>query len=230
MFAIGGKFNHFKAICNTTFYRNFCFTLSLHLNSILIMHQQEYKVDIPELFYSDAEGKPFELCQVCGKDLLGGNTVYVVEKAFKSYKGYDFKTTLFEYAICLDCHMEIQNRMSEESLGNLQRYYMQIMAEKGDKPVVIDVENFNLDQWVSKCFFRDDPVSSMEEYQLVAQFRGNKMLLNIPPMVVGEKAIEEMSELLSDKTIDEMNGFKSRFLGPDPAIEELFAGKKLLLI
>ncbi len=52
----------------------------------------------------------------------------------------------------------------------------------------------------------------------------------MPPMIIGEKAMEEMAELLSDKTVDEMNGFREKFLGPSPEIEELIYGKKLIMI
>lgn len=194
------------------------------------MQNQEFKIEIPEKFYSDAEGKPFEYCQVCGKFLLDEGTSYVVEKAFKNYEGYDFSTTLFEYAICTDCHTEVQKSMSKESMRNLQQYYMRIIAEKGNKPIVINLEDFKLDDWISKCFFTDDSVNNMQEYQVVAQFNGSKMVMNMPPMVVGEAAMEQMAGLLSNETIDEMNGFKKKFLGPDPELEEILSGKKLILI
>ena len=191
---------------------------------------EEYKIDIPDRFYSDAEGKPFENCQMCGKFLLTEGTTYVVEKAIKNYKDYDVNSTIFEFAVCIDCHTKVQQGMSDESLANLHRYYQHIIAEKGNQPIVIDVRNFNLDDWLSKCFFKGDEVKEMNEYQLVAQFNGNKMLMNMPPMIIGEKAMEEMAELLSDKTIDEMNGFREKFLGPSPEIEELIYGKKLIMI
>jgi len=194
------------------------------------MENQEYKIEIPEKFYSDAEGKPFEYCQVCGKFLLADGTSYVVEKAFKNYKGYDFNTTLFEYAICTDCHTQIQKSMSAESIQNLQQYYMRIVAEKSKQPMVINLNEFNLEEWTSKCFFTDDEVINMDEYQLVGQFNGSKMVMNMPPMVVGEAAMNQMSDLLSNQTIDEMNDFKSNFLGPDPQLEEIISGKKLIFI
>lgn len=194
------------------------------------MEGEEFKIEIPKMFYSDADDKLFENCQVCNKYLLEKGSSYVIEKAFKNYEGFKFKTTLFEYAICLDCHGQVQQSMSKESLKNLQQYYMQILVEKGNKPIAIDVANFNLNDWISKCFFKGDSTEDMNEFQLVAQFNGSEMVLNIPPMVVGEKAMEEMSELLSNETLDEMDGFRKQFLGPDPAIEELFSGKKLILI
>ncbi|MEE4258390.1 MAG: hypothetical protein V2I62_01405 [Bacteroidales bacterium] len=190
----------------------------------------DYRIEIPDRFYSDADGKPFEHCQMCGKFLLKEGTGYVVEKAIKNYKGYDFGSTIFEFAVCLDCHAKVQKSMSEESLANLQLYYQKIMAGKGNQPIVIDIRNFNLDDWLSKCFFKGDTINGMNEYQIVAQFNGDKMLMNMPPMIIGEKAMEEMAELLSEKTIDEMNGFREKFLGPSPEIEELIYGKKLILI
>lgn len=194
------------------------------------MENKDYQIEIPKRFYNDAEGKPFENCKVCGKYLLNEGTPYMVEKAFKNYEGYDFYSTLFEYAICADCYTNLQKGMSQESMQNLQQYYMRIFQEKGGQPITINLSDFEMDKWLSKCFFTDEPVSKMKEYQAVAQFNGSKMVLNTPPMIVGETAMEEMSDLLSDKTIDEMNGFRDRFFGPDPELEELLLGKKLILI
>ena len=44
---------------------------------------EEFKIEIPRMFYSDADDKPFENCQVCGKYLLEKGNSYVIEKAFK---------------------------------------------------------------------------------------------------------------------------------------------------
>ncbi len=194
------------------------------------MWKHDLLTDIPDRFYSDEDGKPFDHCKICGKYLLDNGTTYFVEKAMKNYEGYDFQTTLFEYAVCLDCHSTIQGSMSDESINNLQQYYAKILADKGNQPIVIDINNFDLDSWLSTCFFTGDPVSQMNEYQLVAQFNGDKMVMNTPPMIIGEAAMEQMAGLLSDKTTDEMNGFRDQFLGPDPELEELIYGKKLLLI
>ena len=194
------------------------------------MNQKEFSLEIPRQFYSDAEDKPFEHCQVCGKYLLDEGTSYVVEKAIRSYEGHDFYSTAYEYAICTDCHQEIQKGMSEESMNNLQKYYNDFLAKKGQQPLVIDLRTFELGDWLSRCFFTGSEVKDMKEYQLIAQFNGDKMVMNMPPMVIGETVIEEMAHLLSDKTIDEMNGFREQFLGPSPDIEELIFGKPLIML
>ena len=126
--------------------------------------------------------------------------------------------------------MDMQKSMSEESLQNLQKYYSSVLASKGNEPIMIDMRNFDLDSWLSKCFFNGKEISSMNEYQVVAQFQGSQMVMNTPPIIIGEEAMKRMAELLSDKTTDEMNGFRDKFLGPSPEIEELIHGKKLILL
>lgn len=190
----------------------------------------EHYIDIPENFLSDSEGKPFETCLMCGKDLLNSDTTYVVEKAMKNYDNYKFSSTIYEYAICSECHMNMQSKMSKESLTNMKEYYQDKITLSGKQSIAIDLRTFDLNAWLSKCFFTDKPIEEMKEYQLVAQFKGNKMLLNMPPMVIGEDILNDMAGLLSNETIDEMNGFKEQFLGPPPEFEEFIYGKRLILI
>lgn len=190
----------------------------------------DFLVDIPEQFYSDGDGKPFETCVVCGKNLLEEGTRYVIEKAMKNYGENQYSATLFEYAMCLDCYQEMQKGISEESMRNLQEYYQKVIQEKGGQYITIDLADFDLNQWLSKCFFKDKPVSEMKEYQLIGQFEGDRMIMNTPPMAIGEEVMEEMSELLSEKTKGEMDRFREQFLGPPPEIEELVRGRKLIFL
>lgn len=191
---------------------------------------EDFIVDIPDQFYSDGEGKPFETCVVCGKNLLQEGTRYVIEKAMKNYEGYEFSATIFEYAMCLDCYQETQKEMSQESMENLQNYYQKILQSKGNRFITIDMNTFDLNQWLSKCFFKEKPVYEMKEYQLIGQFNGRHMVMNTPPMAIGEEVMEEMAELLSEKTKGEMDRFREQFLGPPPEIEELIHGRKLILL
>ncbi len=194
------------------------------------MNQQEVKLDIPKIFYSDADEKPFENCVVCGKDLLHGDETYMVEKVLKTYEGHDFTSTVFEFAICTSCHMKMQEGMSEESMQNMQIYYQNFIQQRGSDSIMIDLNTFDINDWLSKCFFKNTPVTELEEYQVVGMFKGDKLLLNQPPMVMGYEVMEEMSELLSKQTKDEMNGFREKFLGPPPEFSEFIYGKKLIVV
>ncbi len=194
------------------------------------MNNKEFSIAIPQRFFSDVSDEPFENCNVCNKYLLENDVPYVVEKALRNYEGHDFSSTIYEFAICQDCHTKMQKSMSEESLQSLQKYYGEVMTKKGPQPIVLDMNNFDMDNWLSKCFFEGNEISDMKEYQIVAQFKGPQLIMNTPPIIIGETAMKQMAELLSEKTTDEMNGFRDQFLGPAPEIEELIYGKKLILI
>ncbi len=194
------------------------------------MNQKDHSIEIPERFYSDVTDKPFESCHICDKSLLENDEPYVIEKAMRNYEGHDFSSTIYEFAICHDCHSKMQKSMSPESLQSLQKYYSDIMLAKGSQPIMIDMNNFDMNTWLSKCFFKGDEINAMKEYQIVGQFKGSKLVMNTPPIIIGEGAMKQMAELLSEKTTDEMNGFRDKFLGPSPEIEELIYGKKLILL
>ncbi|MBC8320227.1 MAG: hypothetical protein H8E34_05865 [Bacteroidetes bacterium] len=194
------------------------------------MNQKEFNIDIPQRFFSDVTDEPFENCNICGKYLLANDVSYVVEKALKNYEGHDFSSTIYEFAICNDCHVKMQKSMSEESIHNLQGYYNKMISEKSREPIAIDILNFDMDSWLSRCFFSGGEINKMKEYQIVAQFKGSKLVMNTPPIIIGEYTMKQMAELLSDKTTDEMNGFRDKFLGPSPELEELIHGKKLILL
>ena len=194
------------------------------------MNQGEFSIKIPQRFFSDVTDEPFENCNICNKYLLENDVPYVVEKALRNYEGHDFSSTIYEFAICQDCHMKMQKSMSEESLQSLQKYYTDVMQKRGSQPIVLDMNNFDMDNWLSKCFFEGGEISEMKEYQVVAQFKGSQLIMNAPPIIIGESAMKQMAGLLSEKTTDEMNGFRDKFLGPTPELEELIYGKKLILI
>ena len=54
------------------------------------MDQKEFKIDIPQRFFSDVSDSPFENCNICDKYLLENDVPYVVEKAVKIMKGINF--------------------------------------------------------------------------------------------------------------------------------------------
>ena len=50
------------------------------------------------------------------------------------------------------------------------------------------------------------------------------------PFIIGNIALDEMMNLLSNKTIDELNGFKDKLFSPDPDIKKLFDEPKFVLL
>ena len=75
---------------------------------------------IPEIFHSTGTGKPFSHCVSCNKELLNSDNPYIIEKAIRQYLEYKTTDTIFEYAMCMDCYMKIDQSLSDESKHNLE--------------------------------------------------------------------------------------------------------------
>ena len=191
----------------------------------------EHFEPVPEIFRSTETGEPFERCAMCDRYLLDHDTSYVVEKAFRSYRGYKARETVFEYALCYDCREELTSEFSRESMERIQNYFAERvdMVARRQKLIEDAPEGLELDPWVSRCIVTGEPVSEMEEYQVFCECEGPLMLYGYSPYVLGGAAIDEIMELLSAKTLDELNGFADDVLGLPPELEELFTRRVVLL-
>lgn len=168
-------------------------------------------IEIPAEFYSFDTGQPFCECIECGKNLLADDCEYVIEKAVRNYPGFTAKDVIFDYAICLPCAMEIQKRISTESMQAIQKY-LSSKLEGGD----IMTKSGNLDT----CIFSNRKIADCTEYQLFAYCRGRHLHEYIKPYVVSGEILTELSDLLSAKTRDEMNGFMNKHFPTSPFIKE----------
>jgi hypothetical protein len=169
--------------------------------------------DIPREFFSFETNAPFETCIECNKYLLDGETEYLIEKAIRNYQGYKAKDVIFDFAICMDCMQNRGKAISQESAQNISQYFQSNIDI--ERKLAISERNFesNLD----KCMIKGTSVNSLEEYQICGYFKGRKMNLDNPPYLISGEVMEELLPLLSEKTIDEMNGFFKKHFSPDPS-------------
>lgn len=183
-------------------------------------------LDIPNDFNSDSDDTPFTMCKVCDRDLHTGDVPYSIEKAYKRVdEGTD--VTLFEVAICMPCAEKQSEKMSVES----KAYMMKMMGgvtffEKRQK--MWDTE-WRKD-WKSSCLFSDEEIKLNDEYHIVGQFLGGKLLPQMTPFVIGQSYIEEIQENLSVETKEEMDRFGEQFLGPDPALRALMKDHQFVMV
>ncbi|KAA3610465.1 MAG: hypothetical protein DWQ03_21140 [Calditrichaeota bacterium] len=189
-------------------------------------------VDIPQAFYSDETNAPFMKCLNCECNLLDNHTQYIIEKAIKRYKDYSSTDTIFEYAICLNCHQKFMSVYSSESLSNIQNYFIEnAHFDEMREGLVEKLEDgtFEIDEWISNCVIKGTSVKELTEYQIGAQFVGNKMAVSQMPFMIGGAAMDDVMMLLSDKTIDEMNGFIDEFFGLPPDLKKLLKDNGVLI-
>lgn len=191
------------------------------------MGTEELYQDIPDRFHSFETGKPFERCIECDTYLLDGKE-YIIEKAIRQYPGYSAKDTIFDYAICMDCAMKMRQEFSKESISKIDAFF-----EKGFikfQLKIREMQSWDVDQCLEKCLINEDKMNKLDEYQIYAYCKGDKLFRGVPPYMVGGPAVDQILELLSNATIDFLNGFYNKHFSPDPSLVEPTPSPKLVFV
>lgn len=180
--------------------------------------------DIPKDFFSFETNAPFERCIECEKYLLGAETEYLIEKAVKSYKDFEAKDVIFDYAICMDCAEDLRKEISAESWNRIMGYFQENM----DVQKRLEMMQANPNENIQTCMIKGTRSESCQEYQIYAHCKGTKLNMENPPYLISGEVMEEILPLLSEKTVDEMNGFFNKHFSPDPSFFE--PTPKLILV
>lgn len=186
--------------------------------------------DIPKAFYSEATGQPFERCNVCEKDLRQPGTWYMVEKAVKRYPKYRHQDVIFEYAICERCQREMYEKLSTESRQRMAEFMEQRVQPSFRTLGLYAGKHFDLDSWLGHCAVTQQPMDELTEYQIMAPFNGSQMAFTAFPMMLSMNALDEMVALLSNQSLDVLNGFKDDITGMPPDLHELFKESRFVVM
>jgi len=187
------------------------------------------KINIPEIFYSTMTNQPFTNCTACDTYLLDDED-YLIEKAFKHNKKYNTTDVIFEYAMCFDCFEDVYSSLSEESRSRLEEYYRNNVDFAERRQRNFAQKELDTSHWLSHCLIKNTSIDPEEEYQIAGEFLGNKIVLHDFPFALSEKALEDMVQLLSNKTIDQLDDFSGEYLGPPPEFADFFKKKRILII
>ncbi len=180
--------------------------------------------NIPKQFYSYLSEKPIEHCIKCEKYLLDDRTIYFIEKAIKNNE------VEFEYAICSDCAEKMKGTMSKESVANMENYFKENSNIKGYQEKLLHEEELEIEDFIENCIVTGTSLNDTEEYQLVGVFEGERIYPYAVPFAISMQATEEINEILSKETKDEMNGFIDDFIGIPPEWREIIKTNKPVLI
>ena len=187
-------------------------------------------IDIPKVFYSDLTGTLMNKCISCECDLLKSGIPYIIEKALKPYKGYTSYSTIFEYAICMPCANNMKSLISAHSMENITQYFTQNFDPENTRRNLSTNDNIEVENWLSQCIIKDTSITDLGECQIYGQCKGDQMLLGHFPYMVGGVALDEMIDLLSAETLDDLNRFKNEIVdGPSEFQDLLQSGPKVFL-
>jgi len=168
------------------------------------------EVEIPLDFYNSKTEKPFEECSLCKKNIVS-DEFYFIEKAYEKSLQTGRHELIFEYTMCLECRENLSLELSKESMQNLEMYF-KLYTENRENPKTDEEIKQNL----SICFVRKKDITEFKEYQKGGFFVDGKMLImNNSPIAMGSYAMEEIQELISEKTRNFLDGIKDKIMPPE---------------
>ncbi len=173
---------------------------------------------IPKIFWSDLTSKPFENCVMCEKYLLGEGEHYLIEKALRGYKGLTATSTIFEYAMCIDCAEKMRATLSTDSKSKIDKYYSENINFDERRASLKDTPT---EEWLKECVIDKKAASDGGEFQIYGQCFGKNLVVHDFPFMIRGEAIDRIIHLLSAETLDELNGFMEDLTSGPPEFQEL---------
>jgi hypothetical protein len=184
---------------------------------------------IPRALYSSETKKPISHCLVCNKYLLADGTSYMLEKAIKQVPDLGVKEVIFEYAMCMKCSMMMNESLSVESRQRINEYFAKHGNLLERRNNFLQKKNFRFSSWINSCVVKNTPISKTSEYQVVAQCDGKNLLYTYMPFAISIEAMNEISELLSEKSLGEIDDFMGKYFTGPPEVSEILK-RRLILI
>ncbi len=182
------------------------------------------RIPIPESLHSIETGDPIATCLACDAPLLDGPTEYLVEKGYRQYEAYDVQETVFEYAICMDCHADMRQSFSEPSKRRCQAYLSEHVDLAARTGRLLDADSRDPADWTRQCVVHGTPRDELTEYQVIAHCQGDELLLTHLPLLMGGPAIDALAQRLSSETLDDLGGFRDEHLGLPPELKRDLQG------
>ena len=124
-----------------------------------MQHFSEF-IPVPEELWSFETGAPMQRCFMCDCDLFEEGTNYLIEKAFKGDE------VLFEYAVCFECRMKLQDELSKKSLQLIYNYFAEHVDFERRRVEFLDRYGMDYGKWVERCLVKDKSRAECAEFQV----------------------------------------------------------------
>jgi hypothetical protein len=186
--------------------------------------------EISLIFLQEKSNTPFKNCKICNKELIENNERYIIEKAYHQDLTKLERSLVFEFAYCLDCLDQMRAEFSIESKQKLDSYFVK-NSDLEKRQTGLTANNlFDVDLWLQNCIVKNESIDEVEEFQILALCEGGDMLYHYFPYMICGNAMEEVANLLSNKTLDMLNDFLIDNIDVPPELEEIFKSKKPILL
>jgi hypothetical protein len=192
--------------------------------------QMKNYTHIPDIFCSSETGYPIAHCMICDQYLLDDGKQYFIEKAVRQYPEMSAREIIFEYALCVDCALKMNASLSEESRRRTNEYLSRHARLSMRKNIFLSEEPPDLNAWIDHCRIKDTPISGSREYQLLAHCNGRNLMLGEMPFALSLEAMDELAQLLSAKSLGEIDDFIGKYFSGPPELASLLRKRPPVLI
>ncbi|MEM6845816.1 MAG: hypothetical protein AAF944_20370 [Bacteroidota bacterium] len=191
--------------------------------------RQEYG-KIPSIFYSHNTQAPFERCISCDCSLQQPDSQYLVEKAFRNYREFGKTDVIFEYAMCLNCADRMRKELSLSSLARIQEFFEERVDFYQRRDQLMQSQPASSPQWLDKCLITGESHQALDEYQIYGHFVGDRCVYSFLPYMIGGPAVDEITNLLSEKTLGEIDRFIDENFGLPPELKKPIRDNPVIFI
>ena len=183
--------------------------------------------EIPKLFHRSDGGLLGE-CVMCNKPLLQPAQDYLIEKSFRVIPEVKKVEVIFEYAMCMNCVESMRQELSEESKQRIENYFHQNVNFKLREGLT-QPKRAPFQQWIKNCLVKGTSIKNSKEYSIYGHGYGSKFVYDVFPYAISNEAMEEMNELLSQKTRDILDDFIGEHFSGPPEIAEILKKRPVLV-
>lgn len=176
---------------------------------------------IPSNLYSEDSGEAHAQCKICQKT-FGDHEVYGVQKVYKNYPDQE-PQVLFDFALCQECMEEARAELSKESRQRVDQFMLSKLHEMEEKG--IDASQSFKEQ---RCTLSQKPLQDTNEYQVVAVCRGKYLWES--PMVLSDDILDQIQDLLSPESRNELNRFSEENFGWPPELKKIWQDGDFVLL
>ena len=178
---------------------------------------------IPKTFWSFEKDAPFECCSLCGEDLFKpGTGLFSLPNSYHIEKAYKKDEVLYECAICSSCRENLTKELSDQSLKLISNYLGEHVDPTERYEQLIEAHSDSPDGWINHCMVKGTSVDDTKEYQICGEFVGTQLRYSVFPYALGNEAIEELTQLLSDETRGALDDFSNKVFDIDLSNPMLF--------
>ncbi len=183
--------------------------------------------NIPKVFHK-ADGGLLDACIMCRQNLLEPPLDYLIEKVIRVYPEYKKTDVIFEYAMCMSCARAMHNELSVESRQRMEAYFTQHVDLK-KREALLTPKRAAFKNWINTCLLKGTPIRQSLEYSLYGHACGRKMVYDLFPYAISGAVMEEVNELLSEKTREVLDDFIGKHFSGPPEVAEILKRRPVLV-